>query len=109
MRVPQCFSHEWSNFKLMKKLYEYHLSRRTFNVKWYNLFVRWNQNEYNIIELNSELKLLYPPDHQFSDHELGAWLSILCAAGCSNITPWSHDDSAEVHLPQYRHKIFHPT
>ncbi|RGB37790.1 hypothetical protein C1646_756417 [Rhizophagus diaphanus] len=79
---------EWSNFNLMKKLYEYHLQRRTSaNVKWYNLFIRWNQSECNIIELSSELKELYPPKHQFSDRELGAWLSILCAAGCSDITP----------------------
>ena len=94
LNIPQCTSREWSNFNIMKKLYEYHLQRRTSaNIKWYNLFIRWNQSEYNIIELSSELKLLYPPDHQFSDRELGAWLSMLRAAGCSNITPWSHDDS----------------
>ena len=93
-RVPQCCSNEWSNFDLMKTLYEYHLQRRTFiNIKWYNLFVRWDQNEHNVIELSSELKLLYPPEHQFSDRERGAWLSILCAAGCTNITPWSHSES----------------
>jgi hypothetical protein len=89
IRIPQCASHEWKNFKLMKKLYEYHLWRQTsINIEWYNLFVKWNQNDYNIIELNSELQLLYPPEHQFSDRELGAWLSMLRAAGCSNITPW---------------------
>ncbi|GBC10581.1 hypothetical protein RclHR1_09740006 [Rhizophagus clarus] len=44
-------------------------------------------------ELNSELKLLYPPEYQFSDRELSAWLSLLCAAGCSDITPWSHGKS----------------
>ncbi|CAB5217189.1 unnamed protein product [Rhizophagus irregularis] len=94
LRIPQCASHEWSNFKLMKKLYEYHLQRQTFaKIEWYKLFVRWDQNECNVIELNSKLKLLYPPEHQFSDRELGAWLSMLCAAGCSDITPWSHGKS----------------
>ncbi|CAB4473438.1 unnamed protein product [Rhizophagus irregularis] len=90
LRIPQCAPHEWNNFKLMKKLYEYHLQRQTFaKIEWYKLFVRWDQNECNVIELNSELKLLYPPEHQFSDRELGAWLSMLRAAGCSDITPWS--------------------
>lgn len=93
IHVPQCASHKWDNFNLMKKLYEYHLRRRTSNIEWYNLFVKWNQNECNIIELTSELKLLYPQEHQFSDRELGAWLSMLRAAGCSNITPWSHNES----------------
>ena len=94
IRVPQCASHEWSNFKLMKKLYDYHLRRRTFvNIEWYNLFVRWNQNECNTIELSSELKKLYPPEYQLSDREMGAWLSMLRAAGCSDITPWPHGES----------------
>uniref|UniRef100_U9UH23 Uncharacterized protein n=1 Tax=Rhizophagus irregularis (strain DAOM 181602 / DAOM 197198 / MUCL 43194) TaxID=747089 RepID=U9UH23_RHIID len=94
LRIPQCAPHEWNNFKLMKKLYEYHLQRQTFaKIEWYKLFVRWDQNECNVIELNSELKLLYPPEHQFSDRELGAWLSMLRAAGCSDITPWSHGKS----------------
>ncbi|CAB5124315.1 unnamed protein product [Rhizophagus irregularis] len=96
LRIPQCASHEWNNFKLMKKLYEYHLQRQTFaKIEWYKLFVRWDQNECNVIELNSELKLLYPPEHQFSDRELGAWLSMLRVAGCSDITPWSHDKSGK--------------
>ena len=81
----------------MNKLYEYHLQHRTFaNIEWYKLFVRWDQNECNVIELSSELKLLYPPEHQFSDcddRELSAWLSMLRAAGCSDITPWSHSES----------------
>ncbi|CAB4410648.1 unnamed protein product [Rhizophagus irregularis] len=93
IHVPQCASHEWDNFNLMKKLYEYHLRRRTSSIEWYNLFAKWNQNECNIIELTSELKLLYPQGHQFSDRELGAWLSMLRAAGCTNITPWSHNES----------------
>src|SRR5207248_611032 len=43
LRIPQCAPHEWSNFKLMNKLYEYHLQRRTFaNIEWYKLFVRWD-------------------------------------------------------------------
>ncbi|CAB4410646.1 unnamed protein product [Rhizophagus irregularis] len=96
LRIPQCAPHEWNNFKLMKKLYEYHLQRQTFaKIEWYKLFVRWDQNECNVIELNSELKLLYPPEHQFSDRELGAWLSMLRAAGCSDITPWSHGKSGK--------------
>jgi hypothetical protein len=111
IRVPQCTSNEWSNFKLMKKLYDYHLQRQTIvniewynlfvrwnhrtivNIEWYNLFVRWNQDECNIIELSSELKKLYPLEYQFSDREMGAWLSMLRAAGCSNITPWPHGES----------------
>ncbi|UZO23826.1 uncharacterized protein OCT59_016156 [Rhizophagus irregularis] len=62
---------------------------------------KWDQNECNVIELNSELKLLYPPEHQFSDRELGAWLSMLHAAGCSDITPWSHDKSGKSEVASY--------
>ncbi|GES75262.1 hypothetical protein GLOIN_2v1834394 [Rhizophagus clarus] len=97
LRVPQCVSREWSNFKLMNKLYKYHLQHRTFaNIEWYKLFIRWNQNECNVIELNSELKLLYPPEHQFSDRELSAWLSLLRAARCSDITLWSYGKSKKL-------------
>ncbi|GES80414.1 hypothetical protein GLOIN_2v1834394 [Rhizophagus clarus] len=87
IHVLQYASHEWDNFNLMKKLYEYHLRCQTSSIEWYNLFIKWNQNECNIIELTSELKLLYLQGHQFSDRKLGAWLSILRATGCSNITP----------------------
>jgi hypothetical protein len=94
IRVPQCASHEWSNFKLMKKIFEYHLQRRiSANIEWYKLFIEWNKNECNIIELNSELKLLYPFEYQFSERELSAWSSMLRAVGCFNITPWSCNES----------------
>jgi hypothetical protein len=93
MHISQCAFHEWNDFNLMKKLYEYHFRCQTSSIEWYNLFVKLNKNECNIIELISELKLLYPQGHQFSDCELGAWLSMLRAAGCSNITPWSHNES----------------
>ena len=94
LHISQCTFHKWRDIELMNQLYEYHLQRRTStNVEWYDLFVRWNKSENSIIELSSELKLLYPPEHQFSDRELGAWLSMLRAAGCTDITPWTHDDS----------------
>ena len=86
LHILQYTSHEWRDFELINQLYEYHLQCQTSNVKWYNLFVRWNQNEHNIIELSLELKLLYPPEYQFSDRKLGAWLSMFCAARCTNIT-----------------------
>ena len=93
-RIPRCLPHEWKNFDLMNNLYQYHLRHQSLaNINWYNLFIRWNQNENNIIELNSELKLLYPPDYKFSNREIGAWFSMLRATGCSNITPWSQNES----------------
>ncbi|RIA95506.1 hypothetical protein C1645_816598 [Glomus cerebriforme] len=89
--ISQYVSHEWNNFKLMNKLYEYHLQYQTFaDIEWYKLFVRWDQNNYNIIELNSELKLLYPPEYQLSDRKLNVWLLMLHVARCSDITPWSY-------------------
>ncbi|RHZ54903.1 hypothetical protein Glove_421g102 [Diversispora epigaea] len=93
-RIPRCLPHEWKNFDLMNNLYQYHLRRQSLaNINWYNLFIRWNQNENNIIELNSELKLLYPPDYKFSNREIGAWFSMLRATGCFNITPWLQNES----------------
>ncbi|CAG8434248.1 3253_t:CDS:2 [Diversispora eburnea] len=54
-------------------------------------------NEWNNFEImkkiNSEIKLLYPPEYEFSDCELGAWFSMLRAAGCPNITSWLRDES----------------
>ncbi|RHZ49143.1 hypothetical protein Glove_529g24 [Diversispora epigaea] len=92
--IPKCLPNEWKNFEKMEKLYKYNLQRRTSaNTDWYKLFIKWDRSENNIIELNSEIKSLYPPEYKFSDRELGAWFSMLRATGCFNITPWSRNES----------------
>jgi hypothetical protein len=36
---------------------------------------------------------VYPKGYEFSERELGAWQTMLKAAGATNITPWSSEES----------------
>ncbi|CAG8780101.1 3014_t:CDS:2, partial [Cetraspora pellucida] len=51
------------------------------------------QKNNHIIEIYSELELLYSPKYEFSERKLGAWQSMLCVSGCANITPWPKNES----------------
>ena len=61
------------------------------NVNWECFFKNWSKNM--IIELESALRATYPKGHEFSERELGAWQTMLKAAGATNITPWSCEES----------------
>jgi hypothetical protein len=77
----------------MNSLYEYHLKRRTIvGVNWLQLFKQWETSG-NIIEINVVLASLYPTNYQFNDREMQAWNSMLKAAGCTDITPFSKEVS----------------
>jgi len=90
--IPKCSWDNWINYSIMKKLFDYHLKRRTItSIEWHEFFISWANFNNLIIELESTLKILYSAKYQFNDRELGAWRSMLCAAGCTNVTPWSHD------------------
>ncbi|CAG8733087.1 11080_t:CDS:2, partial [Funneliformis caledonium] len=52
------------------------------------LFIKWDEQESPLIELNNELHNIYPENHQFSIREKSAWQTFLHAAGANNVTPW---------------------
>ena len=78
----------------MAELFEYHLKRRTISsVNWYTIFDTWREQESDIFELYSNLKMIYPSRHKFGDRELRAWQALLRAAGAHSITPFSSVES----------------
>jgi hypothetical protein len=90
---PTCSPQEWKNNFIMNSLFNFHLRRRTIiNINWYQLFVKWDNQESPLIELYNELNKIYPKDHQFSIREMCAWKSFLRAAGANNVTPQSHEE-----------------
>ncbi len=87
-KVPTCSSQEWGNHFIMKSLFDFHLKRRTIiNIDWYQLFVKWKEQESPLIELNIEMQKIHTENYQFSMRELAAWQSFLRAAGAHNVTP----------------------
>ncbi|CAG8510644.1 8115_t:CDS:2 [Gigaspora rosea] len=52
-----------------------------------------SENDCQIIELQSQLALLYPDSYIFSEREIQAWRAMLCATGCINITPFGKEES----------------
>ncbi|UZO17066.1 uncharacterized protein OCT59_008428 [Rhizophagus irregularis] len=78
----------------MKSLYDYHLKRRTIsNLNWHQFFLDWLEQESPVVELYSQLQILYPKNHKFGDRELRARQSMLRDAGSHNVTPWSNKES----------------
>ena len=66
-----CFHEEWHNYLKMEQIFRYHLQKRTYSqVKWYSLFWEWKENHSPIIELHSQLALLYPTGYIFSVREI---------------------------------------
>ena len=83
----------------MKQLYDYHLKQKTIaNLIWHQFIFDWLEQESPIIELYSQLQILYPKNHQFSDRELRAWQSMLRDVGTHNVTPWSNKESEVIHI-----------
>ncbi len=82
--VPSCSLSEW-NDNIIEKVFSYYLKQWTsIYVDWHNFLRKW-QEQGTIIELYSNLKLLYPINYQLSERELNAWKIMLCNIGCHNI------------------------
>jgi hypothetical protein len=93
-KVPKCTPNEWGNFLLIKSLYDYHLKRRSLaNIEWYTFFTDWLEKGSTIIEIFSQLEMIYPKNYEIKKRELGAWQAMLRASGCHNITPWTQYES----------------
>nr|CAG8482595.1 3054_t:CDS:2 [Entrophospora candida] len=65
-KVPKCTPDEWNNFSL---------------------------KESTIIELSSQLEIIYQKNYEMKERELGVWQAMLRASGCHNIIPWTRDES----------------
>ena len=70
------------------------MRKRTLsNIDWQQFFQLWLTQKSTIIELREMLKKIYPPDYLYSERELRAWRAMLKAAGCTEVTPFSKDQS----------------
>ncbi len=99
VKLPTCVPKNWNDYSIMKLLYDYHLKRRTIaNINWHQFFLDWSEQESPIIELYSQLQILYPKNYQFGDRELRAWQSMLRDAGSHDVTPWSNKESEVMRL-----------
>jgi hypothetical protein len=98
-QIPTCSPTFWNNETLMDNIFNYHLRKRTLsNINWQQFFQNWLAQESTIIELREELKKIYPPNYLHDERELRAWRAMLRAAGCTEITPFSKDQSEVVYL-----------
>jgi hypothetical protein len=92
--IPTCTPDDWDDLVLMAELFEYHPKRRTISrINWYKVFDVWKEQESDIFELYSNLKIIYPKSHKFGDRELRGWQALLRAAGAHSITPFGPAES----------------
>jgi hypothetical protein len=90
---PICYSTEWNDKEILIPAFEQHLKRRiATNVDWYKFFIQWKEQSSSVIEFKTHLKLIYPPEHEFTDRELRAWRTIMKSVGCTNITPFKNEE-----------------
>jgi hypothetical protein len=83
----------------MNNLFSYHLRKRTIsNINWQQFFQNWLAQKSTIIELHDTLKKMYPPNYLHDERELRVWRAMLRAAECTEITPFSKDQSEVICL-----------
>jgi hypothetical protein len=93
-RIPICTPDDWNDESILNQLFDYYVKRRTVaNANWKCFFTNWTKSKNPIIELEPALRAAYPKGYEFSERELGAWQTMLKAAGATNITPWSCEES----------------
>ena len=113
-RIPKCTVNDWNNESILNRLFDYHVKRRTIaNADWKYFFTSWAESENSVIELEPALRAIYPKGYEFSERELYAWQTMLKAAGATNITPWSYEESQVnimlfmlLSIVMYKNKIF---
>jgi len=94
IRIPACQIQDWANETIMTPIYNYHVKQQTLaNIKWHQFFTTWMNLDITIIELEPTLKVIYPSQYEFRDHEYRAWQTMLHHCGCTNVTPWSRKKS----------------
>ncbi|CAG8530252.1 29980_t:CDS:10, partial [Racocetra persica] len=90
---------DWQNDQIMNKLFNYHL-RKNINasINWKNLFINWQNQESNLIELTTKLKEIHPPNYTVKDRELCTWRALLQYIGYTNIIPFGKDSTVSNYL-----------
>ncbi|CAB4486000.1 unnamed protein product [Rhizophagus irregularis] len=92
----ECTLADWNNEIIMEHLYELYLKRNIRrSVEWHQIFQNWIQQKSSIIELYTHLDDIYGIDYEFQERELRAWYTMLCATGCTNITPYNKNISCK--------------
>ncbi|RHZ55139.1 hypothetical protein Glove_420g6 [Diversispora epigaea] len=92
LRIPSCTLNDWNNYDVMELIFAYHLKRRISTcINWQEFFNQWLTELSTIIELRSQLKKLYPIDHEINEREFRAWKTMLRNVGCVEITPFEKD------------------
>ena len=61
---------------------------------WNLFFIEWKRQSSNIIEFFSHLTRIYSDNYEFTDRELRAWRSMMFKVGCTNITPFTREQSS---------------
>src|ERR1044072_7740281 len=65
-KLTICNVNEWDNIEILTQAFEQHLKRRTIaDLNWHKFFIKWKEQESNIIELMMHLNPLYPPNYEF--------------------------------------------
>ncbi|KAF0528697.1 hypothetical protein F8M41_012998 [Gigaspora margarita] len=89
-----CDVEDWQNEPIMERLFNYHLKKFIVaSIEWKSLFINWQNQDSNLIELTTQLKKIYPPGYTIKDRELRAWKALLRHTGCTNITPFGKDST----------------
>jgi hypothetical protein len=94
-QIPKYTPDDWNDEYILEQLFDYYVKRRTLpNANWKYFFTSWAESKNSIIEFEPALRAIYPKGYKlFSERELGAWQTILKAAGATNITPWTYEES----------------
>lgn len=91
-KIPYCTTDDWQNEEIMNKIFNYHLKKRVLtSINWKNIFIEWQNQKSNIIELTQKLKEIYPVGYIIKDREFRAWKALLRHTGCTRITPFKKE------------------
>jgi hypothetical protein len=98
MNTPYCKSRDWNNIQVMTRAFEKCLKRKIsvveIDLNWYQFFVKWKEQQTTIIEFTSQLASIYPVNYEITDTILGAWRTMMCYVGCTDITPYKKKESS---------------
>lgn len=93
-QVPTCKLKNWQDQSIMEPVFNYYLKKRTLaSVNWHQLFISWAESDITIIDLKSQLKIIYPRNYNFDECEFRAWKAMLYVSRCTNIIPWPCNES----------------
>ncbi|RHZ86975.1 hypothetical protein Glove_41g97 [Diversispora epigaea] len=94
LHIPSCTLNDWNDGDLMESIFAYHFKCRISTcINWQEFFNQWLIGLSTIIELKTQLKKLYPSNHEINAREFRAWKAMLRNVGCEEITPFEKDQS----------------